>query len=147
MEYRKIIKLKPVYFHWKEWEDFKNGMYRTVDKSDEKHFIEASFSLLCNHEKLNESMRLVCELWPNSARHNLTKPSVNGKAWLGQAACCLSLDSPESCTRLAWSRMTIPQCKAANSIANHVIISYLSRNKPIQLSLFNEEATTWNKCA
>jgi hypothetical protein len=66
-------------------------------------------------------MLKVIKQWPISCEHNLTDFSINRKAWIGHAACCLALNVPENITRMAWHHLTEKQQDEANEKARIAI--------------------------
>src|SRR5690606_6082162 len=81
--------------HYKNWEDWKNGMYRDVPKNEHTNFVNKSVECLINPE---DAMLSVVIEWKEATKENLTDRKANRKSWLGQAACCYQYGSPEQCT-------------------------------------------------
>ena len=116
------MKISQVFFHYKEWEDYKNGMYRIFSGTEEERglLILSARSLLSNPERLMREMVTVAFDWPISASVNLSNANRNRQAWLGQAACCSLSGCPEELTREAWNTLTDEQKKEANRVADVV---------------------------
>lgn len=110
--------ITPFFTHYKNWEDWQNGMYRDVSKEEYLKFVEASISVLRDPKN---AMAKVVEEWPMSSRQNLSDFKSNRRSWLGQAACCLQANSPEQCTREAWGKLTNKERINANKIAEKTI--------------------------
>ena len=104
--------------HYENWEDWKNGMYRDVPKSEHEKFVSKAVECLINPES---AMLSVVIEWKEATKENLTDRKANRKSWLGQAACCYQYGCPEQCTREAWSILTPEQRENANNVAKIVI--------------------------
>lgn len=104
--------------HYKNWEDYQNGMWTSHEKSKEIELVELATQCLLNPK---EPMLKVINQWSESTKVNLTNLSSNRKSWLGQAACCLEYGVPETLTRAAWNNLTEEQRNNANEIAKQVI--------------------------
>jgi len=102
-----------------EWEDFLAGMYSCHPAKDEA-MVESARKLLADRHRLMAAMRSVIITWANACEANLTEPP-NNRSWLGQAACCFALGTPEHLTRLAWGNLADCERIAANAIADQVI--------------------------
>lgn len=124
--------MKRVYFHYNEMEEFHSVMWKSIPIEHRDAAIESAASLMrdpCAFELA--CMQAVAE-WPNSAAANLTASSVNHKAWLGHAACCIACGSSEDLTRAAWNTLTESQQTLANDAADKAIAewrsAYIKRN-------------------
>ena len=71
-------------------------------------------------------MRAIWE-WPLSCEAALTTPSLNRRAFMGHAGCCIATGSPEDLTRLAWHRLDKEQQDAANAAADRAIEAWEKR--------------------
>ena len=65
--------------------------------------------------------------WPISCEVNLTASSINQRAWLGHAGCCIAAGSPEDCTRLGWHMLTEEEQDKANAAADRAIEEWARR--------------------
>lgn len=113
-------KVKQQYYHFEEWEDFKNGMYATTCLKTDK-CLKKAVLLLSNPYLCEKYMQKAVSIWQKSALHNLSNYSRNRRAWLGQAACCFFSGTPEYLTKQAWWLLTDKQRDKANHIADQVI--------------------------
>jgi hypothetical protein len=109
------------YHHYSKWEDYINGMYRTLDKKSEKEFLDLAVCFTGDHELYGSWMLKVIVAWPFACEHNLTNTNVNRKAWIGHSACCMAIQCPEYITRKAWSFLSKQQQKDANQKALEAI--------------------------
>lgn len=125
------MKINQVFFHYTQWEDYKNGMYRIFSGTDNERLglVSSARELLGNPEQLLHEMVTVAFEWPISASVNLSNASRNRQAWLGQAACCHFSGCPEELTREAWNTITQDQQKAANDVADRVSLAWERKYK------------------
>jgi hypothetical protein len=65
-------------------------------------------------------MEKVTAEWVYSCDQNMTNPSRNKQAFLGQSACCLELGATELEVRTAWGMLTEQERVAANKVADRV---------------------------
>lgn len=82
--------MRQIFAPYWEWEDFKNGMYETPLKQDEQIHINNAVILLSDTKMFLSVCKLVLLHWKTAASVNLTNPSCNRRAWIGQLACLLS---------------------------------------------------------
>ncbi len=113
--------MKQIFHHYKEWEDYKAGMWRKISKKEEQEIIQGCIDFTGNHELYGAAMLRVIKEWPISCEHHLTNLSINRKAWIGHAACQLQFECPEYVTRMAWGKLTEQQQKEANAVAEIAI--------------------------
>lgn len=121
------------YHHYEEWESYQCGMYDEL-KDGRDCRIELAQKLLGNPTVCEKFMREVVKRWKVSCEQVFTNLSINRRAWLGQAACCLYAGVKEDETRAAWWKLTEEERITANSIADKVISDY--ENERLQ-SLFD----------
>ena len=114
-----------IFLHYSKWECYKDGLYH-ARKLDEK-LIKSSYNLLSDAALCNEYFFKVIVLWPNSSKHNLSDHSTNGRAFIGQSACCISHKANHLETKSAWNQLSLIQQRTANKIAENVIKEF--RNK------------------
>lgn len=125
--------IQKYYTHYKNWEDWQNGMYRDV--KDKTYYINKSIECLKNPEK---PMLNVIKKWKYASRENLSDLTSNRRSWLGQAACCYEFKSPEHCTREAWGLLTKEERINANKIAENVIRKWEESICPNLFSMLQE---------
>ena len=119
--------MKQVYHHYREWEDWQNGMWRKEAPDKEKEFLAMAIEFTGNYKLYGKWMLEVTEKWPVCCEHNLTNPSINQRAWIGHAAACLAINCPEYITRMAWGHLTEKQRIDANSMADYAIMMWKER--------------------
>jgi hypothetical protein len=130
--------MNQIFHHYELWEDYQKGMYYISKERDTEGLIQSAKKLLCNPPILEREMRRVINEWPIATEVNLTNLGQNRRAWLGQAACCISEKVPEILTRLAWNGMTEVQQAIANNVADKIILGYelrITNNAQEELSL------------
>ena len=128
--------IKRKFHHYKKWEDYKCGMYDELAEGKDCR-IDLAKSLLGNPSLCEKFMREVVKRWTCAAEQVLTNTSINRRAWLGQAACCLYAGCKEDETRKAWWLLTKEEQDRANSIAEKVITEYEALHGPERLSSGN----------
>ncbi len=111
------MKLHRIYYHYEQWEDWKNGMF-SCDIDDS--LVQLCADLLSS-PVLKDAMLIVLSDWPKSSDVILTNRGCNRQAWLGNAACCHVHNASEIVTKLAWRTLSEDQQKEANLIADEVI--------------------------
>ncbi len=109
---------KQTFYHFSLWEDWMNGFYQSSLNNNK---IQRSAYILSNEYDCFNSMERVIVEWPYCSVHNLTNISINRKAWLGQACCCLVADSNHIETIHAWNSLKEKHQVMANYIANQII--------------------------
>lgn len=129
------MKVKRYYTHYLNWEDWKNGMYRDVEKGEFEKYVKLAIDCLRNPK---ESMLRVINEWYHSSYENLSDYTSNRKSWLGQAACCYQYKVPEQCTRHAWGLLTDLERQNANKIAKITIQKWENNFYPNLFSMLLE---------
>lgn len=120
--------MKRIFHHYEKWEDWRDGLYRlSVNIDAEEILITRAARLLADPELLLIAMTRVIDEWKVSAEVNLSNPSRNRQAWLGQSACCLLCGAPEDLTKQAWHRLSQGERDYANAIADRVISKWEDR--------------------
>lgn len=132
--------MKPVFYHYTLWEDFKNGMYDEV-KEGRNTRVQKAVYLLSNTNLLYTYMKKVTTEWKYCVEQTLTNNSINHQAFLGQTACNMYAGIKEDETREAWGYLTNQQRYAANKVADRVdeewLREYMKTQDNYQLSLFD----------
>lgn len=123
-----------IWHHFEKWEDFQAGFFRTSDP-DADTLQSACLSLLRDPERLKEKMTQVIDEWTFSCEANLTNPSMNHQAWLGQAACCISEGTPSFLTKRSWRLLTEEEQDIANHVADRVLEEWHRRQAQPELPL------------
>lgn len=115
--------MKQVFYHYTVWEDFQNGMYNEV-KEGRKERVQTAVKILSDVELLYKCMKRVTTEWKYATEQELTNPSINHQAFLGQAACNIHAGVKEDETREAWGYLTNEQRRAANKTADKVDLEW-----------------------
>lgn len=116
--------MKQFFTHFEKWEDYQSGMYSLYSNNTDT-LINKSFNLLNNAVYLKKAMVEVIKQWPIATAVNLTNNNANKRAWLGQAACCYAVKSPDYITKIAWNKLNLSAQNKANKAANDVINDWL----------------------
>lgn len=136
--------MKQIYHPYQKWEDFRNGMWRKETKEYEERMLHEVIEFTGNHIKYGNAMLRVIKEWKISCEHNLSNQSINRKAWIGHAACCIEKSYPEYLVRTAWAMLTEQQRVDANKKADYAIQKWIEnfntiKSNYIQLQLWNKE--------
>ena len=129
------INIKRVYHPYTLWEDYKHGFYDNCTGSDKDAMLLKSIEMFNDEMLTKKYMNKVIETWKYSCEQNLTNPSMNKIAYIGQGACCLYARVPSTVTMEAWSHLTDEVKERSNNIAKDVIDNWNNNNKKIQLCL------------
>jgi hypothetical protein len=113
--------MKKRWHHYLKWEDYQNGMYRTLYGDEKKESLAKAVEFTGNAELYGNWMLEVVEKWPISCEQNLSDTGMNRQAWIGHAACCLAIGCPEDVTREAWAQLSQQQQDEANAKADFAI--------------------------
>lgn len=109
--------IKPVWNNYREWEDYKNGMYQN---GNNKEIIKQCYEILTD-DNLKDNMRDTTKTYEISTKVNFTNKMFNPVSWLGQATCNLLIGATAQEVCSAWMSMTKEQQEKANNIAKEVI--------------------------
>jgi hypothetical protein len=118
-----------IFHRYEFWEDYLNGMWRKESKQYESEKIQEIIEFTGNHILYGKAMIRVINEWPISCENNLSNLSLNRKAWLGHAACCIERNYPEYLVRQAWQLLTDEQRNLANKEAINAIKIWEQRIK------------------
>lgn len=113
-----------IYYPFWLWEDFKHGLYDIETTYNEKQvaeLIQKAKDLLSNSKLFEYAALKVIKEWKHSAEVNLSNPSRNRQAWIGQASCCYYWHIPEYITKMGWRLLSESQQAEANGVADLVI--------------------------
>lgn len=120
--------IKPVWNDYRNWEDYKNGMYENGHSID---IINQCFEILTK-DNLKEEMFDTTITYEISTRVNFTNQMFNPVSWLGQATCNRLINATAQETCNAWMMMTKEQQEWANNIAKEVIEEWRKEYENIQ---------------
>lgn len=102
------------------WEDFKAGFYG-YDFNDFDYKHNASIELLSDADEFYRIATEMTKEWKYSCEHNLTDPSINKIAYIGQASCCYSNGSPSELVKRAWWCIPKEKRDIADDVARRVL--------------------------
>jgi len=117
------------YHSWELWEDYKAGFYDNVSGERKNTMIKKVVEMFSSKVLTELYMTRVIEEWFYSCEQNLTNPSMNRVAYLGQAACCLYAGCTSSITMEAWHLVSKENRDIADNIAMNVINKWELNNK------------------
>jgi hypothetical protein len=119
--------MKQIYHHYLKWEEHHAGMWQKVGKVNADLLLKDAIEFMGNHKLYGQWMMKVVDEWPISCEQNLSDNSINKRAWIGHAACCLAINCPEYITRMAWHFLSLEQQDKANKEADKAILSWERR--------------------
>lgn len=127
--------MKRIYHPYWRWEDYPNGFYDNCSGSVKESLIQKGIEMFNSQKLTRENMFRVVDEWKYSCEHNLTNPSMNQIAYIGQAACCIYASIPSTVTMELWSMLSKEVQQRANNDAQDALNHWISNNKNIQLCL------------
>lgn len=96
-------------------------MWNTPHASNRKKLIVKAVKFTGDAKLYGSFMRQVINKWPKACEHHLSGDVGNKKAWIGHAAACIAIQSPEEITRAAWGYLSKQQQDEANEEARLAI--------------------------
>lgn len=127
--------MKRVYHPYWRWEDYLHGFYDNCSGSLKESLIQKGIEMFNSKKLTRENMFRVVNEWKYSCEHNLTNPSMNQIAYIGQAACCIYASIPSTVTMELWNMLSKDVQQRANKDAQDALNHWISNNKNIQLCL------------
>lgn len=116
--------MKQVWHPYTLWEEYHYGMWRQPSAAETQALLPLAVKFTGDHRLYGKWMMKVLTVWPVSSEHNLTNVSINRKAWVGHAGCCLATGIPEVITRKAWGELSQTQQDKANDMAGKAIAHF-----------------------
>jgi hypothetical protein len=86
--------------------------------------VQRAVALLSDADATEVAMNAAVSSWPVSAMYRLSATDTNRRAWLGQAACCLSARATQQETCAAWKRLSDLDRARANRCAERIISAW-----------------------
>ena len=120
-----------IYHNHNKWEEVKYNMYGSYNKKEKDKLINIVIKYFNDFELVDYFMEKVIREFKYSCEHNLTNPSMNKVAWLGQASVSLFAKIPEEKTRLAWNELEESTKNKCDEIAIKKIQGWESCQKDI----------------
>ena len=127
--------MERIYHPYWLWEDHKHGFYENCSGEAKSNFTNKSIEMFSSEKLTRESMFFVVDNWKFSCEHNLTNPSLNQIAYVGQSACCHYSGCPSTVTMELWSKLPKEVRDRSDKIALEAIDRWKQQNKYIQLCL------------
>lgn len=121
--------MERIYHHYEKLEEFHAGMWRAVTGKRRLELADMAADLMRQPMEFKEAMLSILDEWPRSCEANLTAEPINKLAWLGHAGCCVSVGSPEDCTRMGWHQLKRDEQDEANRVAQEVLNEWTARHK------------------
>jgi len=121
--------MKQIFHPYTEWEDWKSGMWRKETSEYELKEMQNIIDFTGDNLRYGKSMLRVINEWPVICENNLSNISINRKAWIGHAACCIEMKYPEYLVRQAWRQLSEKQRELANKQAEIIIKAWERKQK------------------
>ena len=109
--------IKPIWKNYREWEDYKNGMYQN---GNDLEIIKQCYEILTS-DNLKENMVDTTKTYEIATKVNFTNKMFNPVSWLGQATCNLLIGATAQEVCQAWMSISKELQDRANNIAKEVI--------------------------
>lgn len=103
-------------------------MWRKVPPNERGGYVSASKELMLNPVLFRDAMVRAANEWKYSCETNLSAPTINKRAWIGHAGCCINHGSPEDLTREAWGLLDQDSQDVANRMADEAIAYWMAGN-------------------
>lgn len=116
--------MKRLWHHYLKWEEVNSPMWRRSPKNEHDLLLQVAIEFTGNSKKYGDAMLQVLVNWPISCEHNLTDQNQNRQAWIGHAACAITIECPEYIVREAWGQLTQIQRDEANEVADFAIAEF-----------------------
>ena len=113
--------MKQIFHHYELWEDYKYDFYNNISGSEKEIKLKQVTEMFNSKELTKEMMFKVVNEWKYSCEHNLTNEGMNKIAYIGQAACALYKNIPNTITMQGWHLVTKEVQERSNSIAEEAL--------------------------
>lgn len=127
--------MKQIFHHYDLWEDYKYDFYNNCSGNIKEEKIKKVIELFNSEELTRYYMSYIINNWKYSCEHNLTNPSINKIAYIGQCACAMYARVPNTVTMFAWNLLDEHVRSRANKIAQECLDLWNNNNKNIQTCL------------
>ena len=125
---KKNNNINPIWTNYRNWEDYKNGMY---ENGHNREIVIQCYEILTS-DRLKENMTDTAYTYEIATKVNFTNKMFNPISWLGQATCNLLIGATAQEVCQAWMSMTKEQQDKANNIAKEVIEEWKKNYESIQ---------------
>lgn len=120
--------MKRIFHRYEKCEEYAAGMWRKAPPQERPAYVKASAELMLNPQLFRAAMIKAAMEWKFSCEANLTAPTVNKRAWMGHAGCCVAHGAPEDLTREAWGTLDEEAQDLANAMADEAIAYWAERH-------------------
>lgn len=127
--------INQLYYPYYLWEDYKYSFYETISGKIREEKLESCLKMFNSEELTIEYMEKVINEWYYSCRINFTNPSINKIAYLGQSACALFDNIPNTVTMEGWGLLSQDVRDRSNLIAKQKIDKWFLNFKSNQLCI------------
>jgi hypothetical protein len=116
--------MKRVFHPYDKWEDYKHGFYGGLDYPKDNNLTRYA-DLLRNLEEFEKALKIIVSTWKYSCEHNLTNENINRIAYLGQAACALMYNTPNSASMGGYNLLSSGEQQKADALAEKYLNIWL----------------------
>jgi len=117
-------------FHpYDKWECYKYNFFGGVLDYDKNNTLETYAGLLKDLPAFETALKIIINEWKYSCEHNLTNENMNRIAWLGQAACALVFNVPNSVCMGGYNLLTLEEQQAADAMAQKYLNLWLEKHE------------------
>jgi len=111
-------------------------MWRSESKQYEENTMPDIIKFTGDNTLYGAAMKRVIYEWPTACENFLSNASINRRAYLGHAACCLERNYPEYLVRKAWGLLQPMQRALADAQATKYIKVW-EKNQRLKATLKN----------
>lgn len=122
------MSVQRIYHPYHKWEEYHHGMWVKIHGNKRDEYLKNAIEFTCDAGLYGQYMMKAVNDWPISCEQNLTCPSINKQAWIGQAACCIAIGCPEDIVREAWRMLSKEQQEEANKKADEAFVKWESKH-------------------
>jgi hypothetical protein len=109
--------MERIYHHYGKWEDHKHNFYDNCSGDKKKQLIDRCISTFKDFALFELMCYRVINEWRYSCEHNLSNPSMNKIAYIGQAVMALCFNCPNTVTMESWGFLNEETRLKCNEIA------------------------------
>jgi hypothetical protein len=121
------------FYNYKIWECPKSNFYKGIAKNDETK----ALGIMKDYNKWGFYMKKLLDRWPVSCNQFLSDPTINKKAWIGQASMACFFKVSAATTKKCWFMLNKKEQNKANNEAGKVLNKWREKcQKSVQVSMF-----------
>lgn len=118
-----------IYHPWGKWEDYHFNFYDNCTGKEKEVKIQSVLNMFNSVIETERCMNYVVDNWTHSMEHNLTNPSMNKIAYIGQCACAYYSNIPNIVTMTAWNLLSERVRDRSDKQALHILKLWEQKKK------------------